>query len=262
MAHRTPQCPRGILIGRRGISLGHSAFLQVIEVCSRAGPEGPAPRPNSPHNRRGCDCGNSLCRHPHDTLFVGQNQVQPPTPHARRGNTVRGRGEGGHIPPQTPSDVCTNTPSDGLRLMEADDGTAIGIQGRVLAIPLCQRRGRVVNHEHLAISEGCTVVHRLSCGDRGRAGMRWPGGGGGAGTRPWWLALLACGGACWPLALEPSAMTSRHPHYCGCRGGGVHPPLQAERSVRPGPPFNCFVTARPCLPTALPTTINRFGKHV
>ena len=45
--------------------------------------------------------------------------------------------------------------------------------------------------------------------------------GGGGGTRPWWLALLACGGAYWPLALEPSAMTSRHPDYCGylhCRG--------------------------------------------
>ena len=41
---------------------------------------------------------------------------------------------------------------------------------------------------------------------------------GGEGTRPWWLALLACGGAYWPLALEPSAMTSRPPH---CRG---HPP--------------------------------------
>ena len=45
--------------------------------------------------------------------------------------------------------------------------------------------------------------------------------GGGVGTRPWWLALLACGGAYWPLALEPSAMTSGHPYYCGhphCRG--------------------------------------------
>ena len=28
------------------------------------------------------------------------------------------------------------------------------------------------------------------------------GGGGGVGTRPWWLALLACGGAYWPLAFE------------------------------------------------------------
>ena len=44
------------------------------------------------------------------------------------------------------------------------------------------------------------------------------GGGGGIGTRPWWLALLARGSAYWPLAFEPSAMTSRHPH---CRG---HPP--------------------------------------
>ena len=57
-------------------------------------------------------------------------------------------------------------------------------------------------------------------------------GGGGFGTRPWRLALSACGGAYWPLALEPSAMTSRPPHYCGhphCRGhppapgGGGHP---------------------------------------
>ena len=40
-------------------------------------------------------------------------------------------------------------------------------------------------------------------------------GGGGVGTRPWWLALLACGGAYWPLTLEPSAMTSRG-------GGGWH----------------------------------------
>ena len=33
-----------------------------------------------------------------------------------------------------------------------------------------------------------------------------------------WLALLACGGAYWLLVLEPSAVTSRHLHYCG------HPP--------------------------------------
>ena len=44
-------------------------------------------------------------------------------------------------------------------------------------------------------------------------------GGGGGGTRPWWLALLACGGAYWPLAFEPSAMTGRHPYYCGGGGG-------------------------------------------
>ena len=50
------------------------------------------------------------------------------------------------------------------------------------------------------------------------------GGGGGIGTRPRWLALLACGGVYWPLTFGPSAMTSRHPHFCGhphCRG---HPP--------------------------------------
>ena len=28
----------------------------------------------------------------------------------------------------------------------------------------------------------------------------WSVEGGGVGTRPWWLALLACGGAYWPLA--------------------------------------------------------------
>ena len=49
-------------------------------------------------------------------------------------------------------------------------------------------------------------------------------GGGEVGTRPWWLALLACGGAYWPLALEPSAMTSRHPHYWGHPHCCGHPP--------------------------------------
>ena len=47
---------------------------------------------------------------------------------------------------------------------------------------------------------------------------------GGFGTRPWWLALLACGGAYWPLALEPSAMTSRHPYFCGHPHCCRHPP--------------------------------------
>ena len=62
----------------------------------------------------------------------------------------------------------------------------------------------------------------------GRASLEM--GGGGGGTRPWWLALLACGGAYWPLAFEPSAMTSRHPYYCRhphCRG---HPPAPGWES--------------------------------
>ena len=49
-------------------------------------------------------------------------------------------------------------------------------------------------------------------------------GGGGVGTRPWWLALLACGGAYWPLAFEPSAVTSRPPYYCGHPHYRGHPP--------------------------------------
>ena len=59
------------------------------------------------------------------------------------------------------------------------------------------------------------------------------------GTRPWWLALLACGGAYWPLPLEPSAMTSRHLHYCGhamqmqCKHPNIqkckHPNIQTSK---------------------------------
>ena len=49
-------------------------------------------------------------------------------------------------------------------------------------------------------------------------------GGGGVGTRLWWLALLACGSAYWPLALEPSDMTSRHLYYCGHPHCCGHPP--------------------------------------
>ena len=39
----------------------------------------------------------------------------------------------------------------------------------------------------------CPTSFAASCGIQG---------GGGVGTRPWWLALLACGGAYWPLAFE------------------------------------------------------------
>ena len=59
-------------------------------------------------------------------------------------------------------------------------------------------------------------------------------GGGGGGWA--WLALLACGGAYWPLALEPSAMTSRHLHYCGhphCRG---HPGWESRMQFLPTQP--------------------------
>ena len=64
------------------------------------------------------------------------------------------------------------------------------------------------------------------------------------GTRPWWLALLACGSAHWPLALETSALTSRHPYYCGhphCRGhpcalgGGIQNATSAHGVLPPRP---------------------------
>ena len=61
----------------------------------------------------------------------------------------------------------------------------------------------------------------------------------GVGTRPWWLALFAGGGAYRPLALEASAMTSRHLHCRrhppawgkggGCRGGGGLQGLEISR---------------------------------
>ena len=43
--------------------------------------------------------------------------------------------------------------------------------------------------------------------------------GGGGGTRPWWLALLARGGAYWPLSFEPST---------GGGGGGTE--VKIEKS--------------------------------
>ena len=50
------------------------------------------------------------------------------------------------------------------------------------------------------------------------------------------MALLACGGAYWPLAFEPSAMTSRHPYYCGHPhfgggGGGSAPTARGPTSA-------------------------------
>ena len=73
----------------------------------------------------------------------------------------------------------------------------------------------VAKHQKLFASQNNVILENRS--DHGT------GGGGGVGTRPWWLALLACGGAYWPLPFEPSAMTSRHLYYSGhlrCHGGG------------------------------------------
>ena len=50
-----------------------------------------------------------------------------------------------------------------------------------------------------------------------RVGGRW-----GFGTRPWRLALVACGSAYWPLTLEPSAMTRGGGGYIG-GGFGADP---------------------------------------
>ena len=59
-------------------------------------------------------------------------------------------------------------------------------------------------------------------------------GGGGVGTRPWWLALMPRGGACWPVALEPYAMTSGHPHDRGDApiGGGGGNVATAHSSMK------------------------------
>ena len=61
----------------------------------------------------------------------------------------------------------------------------------------------------------CVWGGALPC--RGAGGLKSLGGGGLA-QGLWWLALLACGGAYWPLVFEPSAMPSRPPHY------RTHPP--------------------------------------
>ena len=52
--------------------------------------------------------------------------------------------------------------------------------------------------------------------------------GGGVGTRPWWLALLACGAAYWPFSLEPSALGGG-----GCQKG-CHKGLRGARSFAMG----------------------------
>ena len=109
-------------------------------------------------------------------------------------------------------------------------------------------RGAVLGEAH----RSGPSPQRLCC-TRGKGIRR--GGGGGVGTRPWWFALLACGGAYWPLALEPSAMTTggywRYGWGWGPQGDGgrrathyyhMHPqyanywaPLTRKRHIPPHP---------------------------
>ena len=88
---------------------------------------------------------------------------------------------------------------------------------------------------------GPGVARRCAVGHRGLLGSvplptkccwRAPFGGGGVGTRPWGLALLACGRAYWPLALEPSAMTSRRPYCCGHPYYCGHPPAGGRGGIQ------------------------------
>ena len=66
--------------------------------------------------------------------------------------------------------------------------------------------------------------------------------GGGGGTRPWWLALLACGGAFWPLAFEPSAMTTGHPGEA--TGGGGDFSVMKRNTPRPPPLEEAWAVSR------------------
>ena len=104
---------------------------------------------------------------------------------------------------------------------------------RAMIVPL-SRDLRATSSAASALSSCSGGSWAVGCSDGGAKSTEavgekrhWGTRGGGAGIRPWWLALFACGGAYWPLALEPSAVTSGHPHYCGhphCRG---HPPAWA-----------------------------------
>ena len=107
---------------------------------------------------------------------------------------------------------CTRRPGEGQHLPSLDQEDA-GFQTPDLHDPMSNAYLNALTMVPVAgTCEGVKVIF-VGCGQRG-----------GSGTRPWWLALLACGGAYWPLAFEPSAMTSRHPYYCGhphcCAGGG------------------------------------------
>ena len=107
----------------------------------------------------------------------------------------------------------------------------------------------------LTTTRNVNVTQGHEGGGGGEGGLEGAGRGGGAGTRPWWLALYACGGAYWPLAFELSAMTSRPP---GGGGGGPPDVFLIPIRVRGGcaaslaPAADCLRAVPPPLPAALP----------
>ena len=101
--------------------------------------------------------------------------------------------------PHAPTPTLKQAPTAGA---QARNGLEEGNRGRE---GVWEPKGRVPKVAHLNNSVCKCHVFPLRNLGPGRAGGGW------VGTRPWWLALVGCGGAYWPLALEPSAMTSRHP---------------------------------------------------
>ena len=168
----------------------------------------------------------------------------PPTPppdHNRTAWPWRGHGRGprhrdvreqnslglrtaGAVVGGVPSAECAPAQRGSLRHCVALSGSGLGLCTGAAHSPL--RVPPNATHPLLCWSIPCEGGVSLAVPCPGRSGHPHatpypPLWGGGVGTRPWWLALLTCGGAYWPLAFEPSAMTSRHPHYCGhphCRG--------------------------------------------
>ena len=190
------------------------------------------------------------------TASAGASGHPGPTSAVGSAPTSGGTGSPSHI--RRPG-VCRRRPA----------GPARGIRGGGVSSPRGQAQAPPVSEEppqRLRGSEAqgrCppSAVRRSTDSDPGKrvGGDPWArdgaqahgslrGGGGGVGTRPWWLALLACGGAYWPLAFEPSAMTSRHPHYCGGRGGvwfGLDLGLRQGGDPRPVCPYLTGLTGYP-----------------
>ena len=70
--------------------------------------------------------------------------------------------------------------------------------------------GNALHHKaQMDLYSLCQTWLNLNQWAGGAAYRDGPGGWGGVGTRPWWLALLACGSAYRPLAFEPSATGGR-----------------------------------------------------